>query len=407
MPRGIGASTFSVYLPTFVFSVGEGSVIPVIASLALKLGASLAIAGVAAGAIMLGQLCGDVPAGLVVSRIGERKSMLISATVSLAAIIVCLFAPNWIVLAAGIFVIGLSGATFTIARHAFLTVSVPAERRARALSTLGGVARLGLFVGPGISTLVIVHFGTQAVFFVHATACLLAIVILTVLPDPDADGARSRARRAAPADPAASVRAHMPVLVRLGGSVAILAAVRASKTIMIPLWALYSGVSPSQTTIIASISAGAELILFYASGQIMDRYGRLSSILPCLGGLALGHIGLLFTHSFATLLPVGIFLGLVNGLGSGIQLTLGSDIAPKAAPARVLGAWRLFGDTGSAISPLIVSALIATESLAAASLAIASIGAIGCALLIRYVPRYAAKTTSPPLVSTADGKGSP
>jgi MFS family permease len=292
----------------------------------------------------------------------------------------------------------MSGSTFTIARHAFMTVSVPDERRARALSVLGGVSRLGLFVGPGIATVVIVHFGTRAVFFVHAAACVVAIVILLVLPDPD-HGHQERLRRGQEAEAAASARSHLPVLLRLGGAVALLAAVRASKSLMIPLWALHNGLSASQSTAIVTLSAGSELLLFYASGQIMDRYGRLSAVLPCLGGLVLGHVGLLFTNSFATLLAAGIFLGLVNGLGSGIQLTLGSDIAPKRAPARVLGAWRLFGDTGSASSPLVIAALIAVDSLLSATVAIAVLGAVGCALMVRYVPRFAARQQTPATIS--------
>jgi hypothetical protein len=95
----------------------------------------------------------------------------------------------------------------------------------------------------------------------------------------------------------------------------------------------------------------------------------------------------------------------VNGIGSGINLTIGSDIAPQVAPARVLGAWRLFGDAGSATTPMLISALIAVGSLALATLTVAGIGAVGLALLLRYVPRYVTRSHRARIISLAATDG--
>ncbi|MCE3378797.1 hypothetical protein LB340_14485, partial [Staphylococcus aureus] len=42
----------------------------------------------------------------------------------------------------------MAGAVYGIARQNYLTVAIPYRYRARALSTLGGVFRVGWFVGP-------------------------------------------------------------------------------------------------------------------------------------------------------------------------------------------------------------------------------------------------------------------
>ena len=59
------------YLPTLLFSIGEGAIIPVIPVVATDRGASLALAGLIAAMLMVGELAGDLPAGWLVARIGE------------------------------------------------------------------------------------------------------------------------------------------------------------------------------------------------------------------------------------------------------------------------------------------------------------------------------------------------
>ncbi len=120
----------------------------------------------------------------------------------------------------------------------------------------------------------------------------------------------------------------------------------------------------------------------------MDRFGRLSSVLPCIIGLTIGHILLPFVHSMPALVAVGIVLGLFNGLGSGIVLTLGADIAPRSNPAPILGIWRLFSDGGSASAPLIIAGLVAASSLAVGTWTVAALGAASAVLFARFVPRY-------------------
>ena len=48
--------------------------------------------------------------------------------------------------------------------------------------------------------------------------------------------------------------------------------------------------------------------------------------------------------------------GIGNGLGSGIVLTLGADLAPADERSRFLGVWRLVGDCGVLAGPLLTSA---------------------------------------------------
>src|SRR3954447_10936449 len=151
-----------VYLPTVLFSMGEGAVIPLIPVIAVQMGADVASAALVASALVVGQLCGNLPAGWAVSRIGERFTMVIAGVIAIGAGVGMVFAPSLGVLAASVFLLGFCAAAFGLARHAFMTTRVPISFRARALSLLGGTYRLGMFVGPFIAAGLLFAFGGES-----------------------------------------------------------------------------------------------------------------------------------------------------------------------------------------------------------------------------------------------------
>jgi len=414
--RGVALAAF---LPTMLFSIGEGAMIPLIPLVADGLGASLAFAGFIAAMVMVGELVGDIPSGAVVSRFGERNSMIGASLLAIVAVLVCIIAPNPVVLAGGIFLIGLATAVFALARHAFMTSYVPVAYRARALSTLGGVFRAGWFVGPFIAAGVI-HLtgGTTAVFWVFIVCCLAAALVLLLLPDPTSTFAAAQAgagsgsgttvRTAGEEEAAAettglfaTIWLYRGVLLRLGTGAGLVGAMRASRTVMLPLWAVSIGINEPDTALIIGIAGGIDFALFYASGQIMDRFGRMWTAIPSMIGLGLGMLVLAFTHDLPAnvqwFIAAAMFLSLANGIGSGLLMTMGADLAPPSGPAPFLGAWRFTADFGSAAAPLAVAGMTAVLSLSVASGVMGVVGLIGAGLLWRYIPRYAPQHPRIPL----------
>ncbi|GHD48564.1 MFS transporter [Mycetocola manganoxydans] len=391
-----------VFVPTLLFSIGEGALIPLIPIAATNLGASLAIAGVIAGMLMIGELAGDIPSGWLVSRIGERTAMIGAAFLSILAALGAVLAPNPWVLGASVFVLGLATAVFALARHAFMTSYVPIRYRARALSTLGGVFRAGLFIGPLISVPVIhVTGGAQGAFWIMAATCLAAVLILLLMPDPESlFGRVDRSRRGAKAEQPADTShglfrtlwSFRGVLARMGSGAALIGGMRAARTLILPLWAVSLGVSEANTALIIGLAGALDFALFYVSGQVMDRFGRSWSAVPSTLGLGLGMLLLAFTHDIPNavvwfIVAAGV-LSVANGLGSGILMTLGADLAPPGRPAPFLGAWRFTADAGSATAPLVVSGLTALVSVSFAAGTVGIFGILGAVHLARMIPRY-------------------
>jgi MFS family permease len=414
-----------VYGPTVLFALGEGAVIPLVPVIATQLGADVATAALVASALVVGQLCGNIPAGWAVARIGERLTMAFAGLISLAGIIGMALAPSLGIFAIAVFLIGFCAAAFGLARHSFMTTRVPLSFRARALSLLGGTFRLGMFVGPFIAAGLLALSGDEHATIWFFGGCLVATVLLVLFgPDPEkqfitAAPVSSRTDAMETEDTGEPVTGSIPlrrgaqqgdgsggpgtgvirtmwrhrrVLSTLGLAAASLSAVRSARQVVLPLWGLSIGLDAQTIALVVGISGAIDFALFYASGQVMDRFGRLWAALPAMVLMGAGFVALAFTHDlpqaamwFAMFAAV---LGVGNGLSSGILLTLGADVAPKSDPAPFLGSWRTLTDAGGAVAPLLVSGIAAVASLAVATGVMGAVGLVGALAFVRWVPRY-------------------
>jgi MFS family permease len=384
-------------LPSLLFSIGEGAVIPIVPAMASNLGAGLAGAGFIAALIMVGQVVGDIPSGWVVARIGERWSMIGAGILGSLAVAGALLAETAALFGVTMFFLGVAAAVFALARHAFMTTFVPIRVRARALSTLGGANRAGMFIGPFVGAAVIgITASDQAVLWVQLFCAVAVTVLLFILPDPIEKimkpDAGEQLVRGESVGLFRTIYDNRGVLLRIGTGVGVVNALRASRTAILPLWAVSIGLSASDTALIVGVGAAVDFALFYTSGQIMDKFGRLWSIIPCMVGMGVCLVVLSFTHALPGnvqwYIVITVFMGVANGIGSGIMMTLGADLAPRDNPAPFLGAFRFTGDVGTAFAPLAVSGIIAIASLSIATGFIGVLGLFGAFMMLRYVPRY-------------------
>ncbi|MDI6101771.1 MFS transporter [Actinoplanes sp. NEAU-A12] len=373
----------TVYLPSAVYSTGVGAVAPVVVLTATSLGASPAAAAVVAGLLGLGQISGSLPAGVLISRVGERRTMLTAAAFAVPALVACMLAPTVPLLGAAVVLLGVCSAAWALARHAYLTEAVRPELRARAMSTLGGVGRIGTFTGPFLGAGAMHFAGLDGAYLVAIAAVGLATVVLIVLPPvphdrtPPAGAERPRLW--------AIIRANRRTLRTLGLGVLLVGALRASRQTIVPLWGASLGLEPATIGLIYGVSGGIDMLLFYPAGKLMDRYGRRAAAVPAMALLGLAHVLLPLAGSAAGLTAVALLMGVGNGLSAGLVMTLGADASPAAGRAEFLGAWRLCSDVGQGGGPLLIGAVTAAASLTAAAVAVGGGGLLAAFLLHRWI----------------------
>lgn len=404
-----------VYAPTMLFALGEGAVIPLIPVIAAKMGADLALAALVASALVVGQLCGNIPAGWAVARVGERVTMIVAGIISLLAAIGILLAPTLVTLAASVFLLGFCAAAFGLARHAFMTTRVPLAMRARSLALLGGSFRLGIFVGPFVAALLLQFFHDEHAAVWFFLGCIVAMVLLVTFgPDPEKTHPIMRGNGTGLVeDTGEPVTGSIPiqqragvfrtmwryrgVLGRLGLAAACLSAVRSARQVVLPLWGVSLALDAQTIALVVGVSGAIDFALFYASGQVMDRFGRLWASLPAMLLMGTGFLVLAFTHEADLAVMwfgmIAAVLGVGNGLSSGILLTIGADTAPPADPAPYLGSWRTLTDAGGALAPLLVSGIVAVSTLAVASATMGAVGILGAVAFLRWLPRFVPRSS--------------
>lgn len=374
--------------PSLLFGVGEGAILPVLPLGARDLGASVPTAALIVTLIGVGSLVSNIPASLITMRRGERWAIVAAALWCAGAMALCAATRHLAVFALGAFMVGMSQAVFGLARQSYLTEAVPVEYRARALSTLGGVMRVGMFIGPFLAAAAIHRWGIVGAYGVGIGALGLAAAVAARIPDPES-AAPTPAAAAAVAPPTlrTTLRDHRRVFLTLGIGVMLVAAVRATRQAVIPLWADHLALAPSVASLIYGLSGAIDMLVFYPAGHLMDRKGRRWVAVPSM--LLMGAALLLtpLTHDAGTLLLAASVIGFGNGIGSGMVMTIGADHSPRHGRAHFLGLWRLITDIGASCGPALLSLLTAALSLGA-GIAVTGLMAFAAAAQLAYwIPR--------------------
>ena len=374
-----------VYLPSFLFSTAEFGIVPSIPATVFLFTEDLATAGLITGLLMIGRLVADLPAAKLIDFLGERKAMILAAATGAIGILPSLFAFNLFMLGAGVFLVGAGSAVFGLARLSWMTEHVPIAIRARALSVLGGMFRAGSFVGPTLAAAIIAIFSVKAVYFLPLVLCSAAVVILLF-----AKGGEDVAKNSSSLKETLLVaRREGKKLATLGVASSILSALRGTRMIGLPLIAVALTIPTEQASLIIGIAGALDFAMFYLSGQIMDRFGRSFAAVPTLVGLGLAHLIVGVAVDANTFLLLALLMSVANGIGSGVIMVLGADLAPPDKRSEFLASYRLLVDFGDAAAPLVLAPMVLAVGLTGAMAGFGILGFVGAGLMYKYIPRYA------------------
>ncbi|MDD9985494.1 MAG: MFS transporter [Spirochaetaceae bacterium] len=369
-----------VFLPVLLESAGVAAIFPFIPLLAVELGAGFAGAGAAFALHGLGGMVIAVPIGLACARFGEKR-LQASAGVALAgccAGIALVDAAS----AFGALLLGIGAChgAWMLARLAWMSRAASPQLRGRALATTGGVTRIGSLIGPIAGGFIGDRFGLQAIFVVPIVLALVAsALMMRLMPSfpPQGIAAVAGRRGGALGGLWRELRSGRRILTTAGAAMVALSVLRTSRRLIVPLWGAYIGLDVVEIGLVAGLTAGMEIVMFLPAGIVMDRFGRRFASAPATLLLAVGLAATPLTQSFAALLAVGLIGAVGNGLGSGINMTYGADLAPAGRTGQFLGLWRLISDIGSVVGPTVAGVAAAALSLAGSALAVGVLGLAG------------------------------
>ena len=383
-PFQIRSLTVTVYTPTLLMGIGQSAVLTFVPLLALDLGASVGVAAVVFAMRGLGVMAFDVPAGVLLSRIGPRKSMLLSiGLIGVFAALAALSQNAW-QLGAAVFALGAATALWMLTRMAFVADAAPVEQRGRALSLIGGSQRMGNFIGPVLGGFVAEFTNLAGALWLQGIGAAVTLVLVFLFLKE-----RERVTVAtahAPTGLLSMLSEHRKVFLTAGVAMLGLQILRQGRQVLLPLWGDQLALDPSQIGLVVGFASAIDATLFYPVGVVMDRFGRKWSAVPSMTLLALSVAAIPLTDGYQTLMVVGLISGLGNGLGAGIGMTLGADFAPPGNQGEFIGVWRFITDIGTSGGSLLVPIVATAATLGVACVAIGGIGLVGAAIMAFLAP---------------------
>jgi MFS family permease len=374
-----------VYVPTFLNSTSQMALMILLPLYVLDAGYNAAFAATIVGLRGVGILLFDIPAGVLVARFGEKAILLTGLALILAGNVLLAAAPHpWLLMLAAVLV-GAGISAWMIGRQSYIVDTCAPEEVGRAIAVMAGLQRAGMFVGPAAGGVLAVNAGYPVTFIVGAGVALAAgllVVAFTRNVRPTDSAAEAGFRGAVEV-----LRSHGKVFATAGVASFSLQLMRAARELLVPLFGAAVGLNVAQVGIIYSFSSAIDMSLFYPVGVWIDRHGRKWSAVSSTFVFAVALALLPAVVGYYSLLAVGLLLGLANGLGTGIVMVMGADLSRGTAHrGQFLGIWRLIGDVGVSMAPLLTGAVTGIASLAAASLCFAGFGFVGAAMMFTLVP---------------------
>jgi MFS family permease len=409
--RGLPREVAILSSVSLTVALGYGIVAPSIPAFARQFGVSAATAASVVSAFALMRVAGALPAGWLVDRFGERRTMAAGIGIVAVSSVLAGFSGSFTQLIVLRGIGGIGSAMFGVSGQTLLLGSVSSDQRGRASGLYSGGFLLGSISGPALGGLV-AAWSLRAPFFIYGVMLTVpAGIALAVLRDRGSrepkgavpPGLRSAARRQGGAfrRPEASGTSTAPGRERWrtlsralrdrvyqAAAAANLAdgfAVIGVRSAIVPLFVkevLHR--PPIWTGIGFGVVAGLNAAMLLPAGRVADTVGRRPVIVAgCLGSAA-GMVTLALSPG----LPGFIIAMAVLGISSGLL-----DVAPSAmigdllgkltgksrdgggadAGGSVIASYQMAGDVGAVTGPIAVGFLVDSVSYAAAFLLAASV----------------------------------
>ena len=347
-----------------VNQLGFGAVIPVLPLYARSFDVSQSSIGLAIAIYGLARFVIAIPAGQLADALGRRSTLAIGGAVSCIGNVWCAIANTYLEFIAARFVAGAgAGIVLTVGVVVLADITTPA-RRGRTMAIYQGVFLFAVGIGPFPGGYLAEIHGLAAPFAAYALAGALAgaVAWFAVPETRDLPGAL---RGSVPGIRTSLGRQIKLLSAQLGfllvSAIAFMNAVARTGGLfnIIPVLGV-DQLSLSATQIGFGLALGSVMGLAatYPAGTLVDRYGRKAVIVPATLLTGMSFFLFVLAPDYAWFVAASIIWGVASAVGGAAPSAYAADSAPPGMNAAAISTFRMLGDLGYVIGPIMLGLVV-------------------------------------------------
>ncbi|MFQ5914210.1 MAG: MFS transporter [Nitrospinota bacterium] len=335
--------------------MGLGLVTPVLPLYAESFGVGYAAVGALISVFPAVRLFANLPSGVLGDRYGQRKVGAAGAAFVACGAWVSGSAPTFSWLIVGQALQGLGSSLFVTNAMSFIMRITPAQQMGKTMSIYQGSFSLGVSFGPIFGGFLAAIGGFRLPFFAYGSlAALTSVLTWLFIQAPDSE--RGGPRRTGYLSQSREVRrlfGNYEYVLSLFLTAMIFGVRGGARHTTLPLYARdTAGLDAFHIGLLLSIITVANLIVLWPAGSAVDRSRKAvavgSSFAVAVSVLAFG-----WADSLSGLIWVSLFFGVSTGFCGVPPSVIASDVMPSQARGAGLGVFRMAGDLGFIVGPIV------------------------------------------------------
>jgi len=329
LPGGFSLTFYLAFVSSFLVFSSTNILITPLPLYIESIGGGPVEVGLSSTAFALAALALRPFMGRLTDTRGRKITMLIGAVLFVLAPVAYAVSRSTAVLLIARVLPGMGIAAYTTAFGALVADVTPQERWGEALSIAGMAPALSIMLGSPIGAALLDHTSFQTVFLLSGAMAAASLAVTLALNEPARDSAASHKAPSPTASPLEVLGIRGILLPSL--ATLTLGLTHGTTSAFVPLFGRDRGLG--NVGFFFTATSMAVLLSRSFAGRLSDRYGRLPVILPMFVMLALGYMGLNWTHTFTIMIAMGVLQGMgFAGVRVGTETML-----VDAAPARLRG----------------------------------------------------------------------
>lgn len=361
-PSSLDPQVIAICVMALVMMMGASVVAPILPLFAQEFGVSYAGAGALISAFAIGRIPFDFVGGSLADRLSLRWMTTLGAGIVALSALLSGLAESFSALVWYRALDGVGSALFVITAMAFLVRTVAPHNMGKAMSFYQSMILLGVSVGPVIGGVSAQLFASlRAPFFVMAlfafcVTCLSFLWIKDLPPQTNPGEKRVSSTRQL-----TEGRSLLFSLMRdktfLFACVltTLVFAIRAGVRLnLAPLLAKdVVGLNEAWIGTLLSVTTLANFAVLWHAGSLLDRAGRRRVAIPSLWGTLFVVLSFIWAKTFFFLFLAMASMGVVMGYLAPAPAAMVADLAPPAVAGLAMGFYRMAGDLGLLLGPVL------------------------------------------------------